>query len=231
MTTNVSKTPRTTAVNQPVAQQVRDALRAMLLDGALPPGAPIRQELTAERLRVSRIPVREALRMLEAEGVVRYEKNVGYSVTRLSRDDLRQNYLLRRILETGLLREVRPSAEVDLSTLIALNNDMASALESGNVAESLRLNKKFHFAMFELARLSIVSEEISRVWLQSDAYRAVILYAPESADRVVSEHAKMIKLLARGKIDDLIDAMDHHRDAGERRVLQMFDLLARHGND
>jgi DNA-binding GntR family transcriptional regulator len=231
VTAPVRKNPRTEDAGQPVAQQVRDALRAMLLDGALPPGAPIRQEVTAEQLRVSRIPVREALRMLEAEGVVRYEKNVGYSVARLSRDDLRQNYLLRRILETGLVHELRPAAEADLSALVALNNDLASALERGNVADSLRLNKRFHFAMFELAELRIVSEEISRVWLQSDSYRAVILYAPESAERVVSEHAEMIELLARGDTDDLIAAMDHHRSAGERRALQMFDLLARRGNE
>ena len=230
MIERLQQVPSGTVAGQPVAQDVRDALRAMLLNGALPPGARIRQEPTAKQLGVSRIPVREALRMLEAEGVVRYEKNIGYTVSRLSREELRQNYLLRRILETGLLHEIKPEVNVDLSALVALNRDMSVALERGNVAESLRLNKKFHFTMFELARLSLISEEISRVWLQSDTYRAVILYAPESADRVAAEHSGMIELLAHGHIDELVEMMDHHRDAGERRVLQMFDLLGRHRN-
>ena len=230
MTKRLEQTPAATVASRPVAQDVRDALRAMLLDGALQPGAPIRQEMTAKELRVSRIPVREALRMLEAEGVVRYQKNTGYTVSRLSREELRQNYLLRRILETGVLREIRSAGQTDLSTLVTLNIDLAHALERGNVAESLRLNKKFHFTMFGLAQLGLISEEISRIWLHSDTYRAVILYAPESADRVVAEHTTMIELLAHGQIDELVEVMDHHRDAGERRVLHTFDLLGRHRN-
>src|SRR6476661_212747 len=86
------------------AAQVLDALRERILSGAISGGEQLRQERLAEELGVSRVPVREALNQLEAEGLVRLVSHKGAVVTRLSLDELREAYEIRAQLETWLLR-------------------------------------------------------------------------------------------------------------------------------
>lgn len=78
----------------------------MIFTGELLPGQSIRQELMAERLQVSRLPVREALDGLTATGLVTHVHNVGYTVTRLDRSEFDQVYLMRALLESEVLGRV-----------------------------------------------------------------------------------------------------------------------------
>src|SRR5262245_62073768 len=85
---------------------VANALRDAILQGDLSPGEQIRQAEWAERLGTSRIPVREALKALAAEGLLSHDHNRGYFVIRFGADEMAQIYLLRRLLETELLRSL-----------------------------------------------------------------------------------------------------------------------------
>ncbi|HJY60431.1 MAG TPA: GntR family transcriptional regulator, partial [Streptosporangiaceae bacterium] len=78
-------------------------IRGLIIDRVLLPGEKIRQVELAERIGVSRSPLREALRTLESEGVVAYEINRGYVVAKLDDDDLAQIHRMRTLLEDELL--------------------------------------------------------------------------------------------------------------------------------
>ncbi|HEX4251354.1 MAG TPA: GntR family transcriptional regulator, partial [Pseudonocardia sp.] len=86
-----------------LAEQAVMAVRELIHDGQLLPGQPIRQVAIAERLGMSRVPLREALQNLQAEGLVRPSATGGFVVTRLSSTELAEFYLMRRLLETELL--------------------------------------------------------------------------------------------------------------------------------
>lgn len=89
----------------PTAQQfVLAELRRAITTGRLRPGAPIRQDALAEEFQVSRVPLREALKTLQGEGLVTYEAHRGYSVETLSLDDLREVYRIRQLLEEEAVR-------------------------------------------------------------------------------------------------------------------------------
>src|SRR5690606_28045233 len=90
----LSRRPQTTQ------QYVLDELRRAILNRQLKPGEPIRQDALAEHLGVSRVPLREALKVLQGEGQVLYLPRRGYQVVDLSIGDLVEVYHLRRILET-----------------------------------------------------------------------------------------------------------------------------------
>src|ERR1700719_4944406 len=94
--------------SEPIQLTFRAAtlIRGMVFDGILLPGEKIRQVELAERIGVSRSPLREALRTLESEGVVTYEINRGYVVARLDDEDLAQIHRMRTLLEDELLRTV-----------------------------------------------------------------------------------------------------------------------------
>src|SRR4030088_1674226 len=134
--------------------QAAAQIRGLIIDRVLLPGEKILQVELAERIGVSRSPLREALRTLESEGVVAYEVNRGYVVARLDDEDLAQIYRMRELLEDELLRTVRRPDGGVLSDLKNLNEKMIVAIDERNVAEVLRYNREFHFTIFDLSPLN-----------------------------------------------------------------------------
>ena len=169
--------------------------------------------------------------MLEAEGVVEHIQNSGYAVVKLTADEVVQAYMMRRVLETELIRGIKSVCVAEVETLRELNVRMQEAFAADDVASGLQLNKEFHFAMFSLARLSIIQDHLKRVWTLSDPYRSIVSYDPETPARIVIEHNEMVDLLRAGRLDDLVDVLDRHRDAGAKRVLRTLEHLQRYGSD
>ncbi len=124
--------------------QAAAQIRGLIIDRVLLPGEKIRQVELADRLGVSRSPLREALRTLESEGVVAYEINRGYVVARLDDDDLAQIYRMRALLEDELLRTVkRPDAAV-LSDLWSRSMSATSPRCCGTTGNSTSPSLIFH---------------------------------------------------------------------------------------
>lgn len=192
--------------------RVVDEIRAMLRSRELLPGQQVRQEAVAARLGVSRVPVREALKALEAEGVLRHVPNAGYAVTRLNADELAQVYLMRRALETEVLLALPRLDAGRLRELSELNDAIGEKVAAGDVTGIVEGNQAFHFRMFGFSGLRLVLAELERLWRMSEAYRTVHLYDAEKRRRVVREHKKMITALRRGDNRAVITLMDAHRD-------------------
>lgn len=196
-----------------VVSRAVDEIRAMMRGGELMPGQQVRQEQLAARLGVSRIPVREALKALESEGVLRHAPHVGYSVARLNADELRQAYLMRRALETEVLLLLPRLDGAALRELTDLNGGIADEVSSaGDVARIAALNHEFHFRMFRHSGLHMVVDEIERIWGMTEAYRSVHLYDSGARRRIVREHRSMIAALRRRDLPGLVELMNIHRD-------------------
>jgi DNA-binding GntR family transcriptional regulator len=195
-----------------VVSRVIGEIRTMLRTGELMPGQQVRQEQLALRLGVSRVPVREALKALESDRVLRHSPHVGYSVARLGADELRQTYLMRRALETEVLLAVPRLGAAELRELMEINNRIADEVDTGDVARIAAVNHDFHFAIFRHSGLNIVVDEVERIWRMTEAYRSVHLYDAKARKRVVREHKSMISALRRGDNPGLVELMNTHRD-------------------
>jgi DNA-binding GntR family transcriptional regulator len=195
--------------------QAAAQIRGLIIDRVLLPGEKIRQVELAERIGVSRSPLREALRTLESEGVVAYEINRGYVVAKLDDDDLGQIHRMRTLLEDELLRTVqRPDATV-LSDLKDLNEKMMIAIDEHNVPEVLRYNREFHFTIFDLSSLNQYRREVRRLWQMSEGYSAAWWWRqPEARKRINTEHKSIITALRRYDLDRLVEICDAHRVGG-----------------
>jgi len=125
-----SRKPSATEGGAPARQAATrtvDDIKRMITSGGLLPGQPIRQEHTTAALGVSRLPVREALRQLVADGLVVHQHNAGFVVARLSRSEFDQVHLMRRLLETQVIRGLpRPSAR-RLAGIAALAEEVERA--------------------------------------------------------------------------------------------------------
>ena len=149
--TSGSPTATPAAVSAPASQRVADYLRDAILGGEIGPGQRVRQEEVAERFGASRLPVREALRMLEAEGLIEHETNKGARVPRLDMHEVDVIYQMRERLEPLALSESIPHlTEDDLHRLdhiqsqIETNSDVGRFLELGPRVPSAHLLRVPH---------------------------------------------------------------------------------------
>jgi DNA-binding GntR family transcriptional regulator len=216
----------TAAPTVSLAERAILALREMVHDGVLLPGQPIRQAAVAEQLGISRVPVREALQNLQAEGLVGPSPGGGFVVARLSAGELAQIYLMRRLLETEMLHRVGPVPADEISAIAELNARMEPLVEQPSAHEWKRLNRELHFRMFRLSGLAYVVTEVSRLWDKTEPYRSVYSTQHAVRVRIVAEHGKLIDALSRGATEELIAHMDIHRGASERDVVSVLTYPA-----
>jgi DNA-binding GntR family transcriptional regulator len=209
-----------------LAERAVMAVRELIHDGQLLPGQPIRQVAIADRLGMSRVPVREALQNLQAEGLVQPSVTGGFVVTRLSSTELAQFYLMR-LLETELLRRVESVPAGELDRLTELNDGIAELVDSPSRAIRA-LNHEFHFRIFRLAGLDHVVAEVGRLWDRTTPYRTVYSTDRAARGRIVEEHRHLVEALRRGETDLLIEVMDAHRRTSELEVIQVLTRPAPH---
>lgn len=204
------------------AQRVVDAIERLIVTGELLPGHPIRQEEMAERLGVSRLPIREALRQLSAEGLVEHVHNVGYTVARLQQNDFDQIYLMRGALEREVLATIPRLGDDTITHIRALGELVTDAADRGDILDMRLRNQTFHFAIFEQSPLNLVTAELRRLWTMAMPYHAAYLYDPEVRRRVLAEHDAMISALAEHDNARLIELMNEHRRGGETSTGNML---------
>ena len=202
-------TPPTRATAQ---QRALQHLRRLISDGFLQPDDRIRQEQLAADLGCSVIPVREALKTLEAEGQVRYVPHRGYHVTRLSLAELEETYLIRRLLEDEIVRIAAPRlGEDDFDHLDRLMDAMESASASGDVATMIECNRDLHFHLFEVAGQPRMVDFIRMLWQATDSYRALYYGDEVARDRVDHEHRSIVEALRAGDVDRAVAELERHR--------------------
>jgi len=145
------------------SDMVTDALRELITDRQLPPGTPLRQRDLAEQFDVSYTPVREALRRLEAEGLVVADVHRGAAVARTESDELEENYRILAALEAlaGSIA-VQKITDQDLAEIEALYQQVAACdPDDDQLAE---LNRQFHFRIYECARSPMLLLLMRLLW-------------------------------------------------------------------
>jgi DNA-binding GntR family transcriptional regulator len=183
------------------SQQAATAIRDLIRTGELLPGEKIRQVEVAERAGVSRSPLREALRTLEAEGVVKYEANRGYVVNRLRMDELAEIYRLRVLIENEMLSQLSAPDAAVLRRLEGHVTEMEAAIKANDFDALTTAYREFRVELFSLSGLKIFIEEVQRLWNMTDSYNAAHTLPPQIASRILRDHRQIIKALRAGNFD------------------------------
>jgi DNA-binding GntR family transcriptional regulator len=182
--------------------RVADRLRDEILSGALGPGARIRQEDVASRLGASRLPVREALRILEAEGLVEHERNKGARVPRLGLHEVAVMYRMRERLEPLALRESIPGLDA-----VALDRleQIQSRIEAGvDIAGFLALDRELHLLTYSACRIAPLNATVTRLWNSTQHHRRTFMQISGAGRAWVvnAEHRLLLDAIARADGDD-----------------------------
>ena len=183
------------------SHRIADSLRTAILDGSYLPGERIRQEDIAARSGASRIPVREALRMLDAEGLVTLVANSGAWVTRLSLAECVETYLIRERLEPLLLRTSLP--RLDAAVLDRMSELAAEMEASSGVDAFMRADREFHLSSYSGAVSGEMREIIHRMWNTTQHYRREFTRLAAGGLSVTHmEHRLLLDCLRRQDADD-----------------------------
>ncbi|MDD7967207.1 GntR family transcriptional regulator [Actinomycetospora lemnae] len=180
-------------------------LRAAILDGDLAAGAHVGEVETAERLGLSRTPVREALTRLAAEGLVELEAHRGARVTRFSRDDLDGIFDVRLALEPrATARAATHATPADLDALEALARRMQELGAPGpdqDLDALVDLNRDFHARLLELAHAPALAAALANVVHTPVVTRTFRAYDPASLARSLAHHVEIVAALRAGDGD------------------------------
>jgi DNA-binding GntR family transcriptional regulator len=196
---------------------ILDELRRRLVAGRYAPGDRIAADAIAAELDVSAIPVREALRVLLAEGRVEYVPHRGYRVTRLSFDEIEEIFLILRLLEAEALRRGVPAmSHAAVRRMRGLLQQLEAPLPEAG-ADAIRAlvaaHRAFHFVPMECADVPRLVAEVGRMWDTTAHYRTLCVFADDATYRAAyAEHRAILQACAARDVERVVALTDRHRE-------------------
>jgi len=179
--------------------QITARIREKILTGVYPPGSALLQDVIAAEFGVSKIPVREALVQLRAEGLVDVFAHHGFQVRPLSSREVDEVFRLRLQVEPAAVAEGarRAQAEDHQSTRLAFDN-LKDALSAGELYDSGELNRAFHIALIVPRIQPVTAEMLSRLHTLSQRYVRIHLLPADRIKRTTREHNTLYATWAAG---------------------------------
>jgi DNA-binding GntR family transcriptional regulator len=178
-------------------QRIANHLRSAILRGAIGPGERVRQEDIAQQLGASRLPVREALQMLAAEGLVEHEPNKGAHVPWLSMHEVDVMYRMREQLEPLALAESLPSLTPgDFLRFEEIQDEIETGVDVGRFLE---LDREFHLRSYSAGGIEQLTTTVTRLWNSTQYYRRAFMQVTGPSRRWVvnAEHRLLLDAIER----------------------------------
>ncbi|MCL4767541.1 MAG: GntR family transcriptional regulator [Hyphomicrobiaceae bacterium] len=205
-TTKLKRTP----------DEIARAIRDQILCGAMEPGTVARQDELAKHFSVSRVPVREALRSLVAEGLMTWEPQRGFKVARVAPEDAREILEIRSILEVQALRKgfdaITPEI-IQSASAVLQRSEQTQSIDAWS-----ELNGMFHAAILELANrpqlLSLIQHLNNRV----DRYIRLLIAASDYRQRAEREHRAILAAIEVGNLEAAVSLLSQHIEDTAKRL-------------
>jgi DNA-binding GntR family transcriptional regulator len=197
-------------------QALADALRQEIADGRLAPGEALRQEELATRFGISRIPVREALRTLQAEGLVNYSPNRGATVAVVSDAEIQEMLEVRIALECHALRLAVPNAaDADIAHARGILQDYDAAPDADAWSA---MNWSFHWTLYQPCDCRRLLDAIERNFKHFNSAARTKISALAGKERPQREHHKLLALVGKGRVDDAVALLEQHIRDTQRSI-------------
>ncbi|MFT3873563.1 MAG: GntR family transcriptional regulator [Nocardioides sp.] len=197
--------------SSPVAsQRIAEVVRERILSGQLPPGTRIKQDRLADELQTSRIPVREALRILDSRGLVEIRSNSGAWVTQMDLHDLSITYRVRERIEPILLVDSMPNLQP--GTVDRLRALQAEIEANDDVETFIRLDRELHWATYAGHRTPYLATMVERMWDTTQHYRREFarLMGSHGSWMINTEHRLLVEAVASGDTDSAASVLALH---------------------
>lgn len=215
------------------ADAVYAVLRQSILDGDLPPGQRLLSDALANDFKVSRTPVREALRKLEAEGLIEASPRSGLVVRELSEDDLTELFVMREALEGMVARLAAENAtKAAIDELHVLLEEMEEAAAHDDVTLLRSLTGEFHLAVSRAAQNKRLMQSLKALLDQARQAGSSTLFMKGRPPDALSEHRQLVRAI-EARDPDLAEKLtrEHRRKTLSLRKEMRREQLRRNRRD
>jgi DNA-binding GntR family transcriptional regulator len=203
-----------------VAEHVMTEMRRDILKGRYALGARLDQQALADEFGASIIPVREALRKLEADGLVRIFPRRGAFVAELSSEELTDIHLMRKALESLALQQAIGQLDtLTIAELEAMGLVLARLARDDDSVDWEPLNREWHFKLYAASNSPLLLSVIAMLWDRSTLYRQVNAVRREHRAKSVREHTALLACCAAGDAEGAIKILHEHIDRAAAETL------------
>jgi DNA-binding GntR family transcriptional regulator len=207
-----------------ISSAVAGDLRRRIIDGEFKAGFQLRQDALAAEFGVSRIPVREALMQLEAEGLVKILPHRGAIVSELSTEEVQELFELRALLEPRLLRASAPHlTQADHEKLQQILQEYSSELRANHVRRWGELNTEFHMLLYRHAGQPRALSIVANLLQECDRHTRLQLSLTDGMKRAEIEHAELLRLCKSRQIDAACSLLKTHIDDVGKSLRQYLE--------
>jgi len=217
-----------------LSDQIESRLIDLILTGQLAPGNRLIIKEIADEMGISSMPVRDALTRLAAGGVVRTEKNRGYTVNIVSEAEFQEITELRRTLEPmAAVSGCQNATPDDLKPIFHSAKAYEKAMLNADFQAGLKVNRDFHFSIYRLAQRPVLLEFLEKLWRMISPYYHFLskelkslqsqqLKLSDYYQRTIHHHRKIVDALENGKCKDLANWIKADIDYSAKKVLSDF---------
>ena len=211
-----------------ISQQVAARLRDLIIEGKLPPGTPLRVNPLADRLGMSAMPVRDALKLLEVERLVESTPRRGAVVSALSEEDIEEIYAMRSALEGVCARHgAERATDDDIVELDQLVAKLEQALQANDLETFMRIDREFHDRIYVISGRERIRRSVGELLARSQRYAAHSYRHWGPLDRALEEHRTILEAVrARDGVLAQRLTRRHLEDSADRLLTAVRELGA-----
>lgn len=214
---------------RPLSSRIADEIRSAVLSGEMRPGMRIRQELLAAKYGASRIPVREALKQLENEGLVVLAPNRGAWIADVNSEESVEVYKIREVVEPLAIFESVPNlADADIAALDAMIDELE---RTTTLERYLQLDREFHLRTYSRARMPQLRAMVERFWNSTQHFRRQFVKETFARNGLPFSDPQHLMLMDMIRLRDAEGArnMVHLHIRRTRLLIETLDLGGRAG--
>jgi DNA-binding GntR family transcriptional regulator len=197
----------------PTLDRICAVLRQQIVDRSVPPGAKLSEPALSRQWKVSRTPIREALRRLEAEGLLCSVRNKGFVVSSISFEDVDQLYTIMISLDSLAGRLATPALAADparLKALEKLNGEMEACLRRKDARAYIEKNLQFHLTILHATGNRWLIRILENLHLHTNRFILNALYIPQRMEKSSREHFEILSKLKKGDGKGVEQAIARH---------------------
>ena len=211
-----------TLASEPLHMQAARHLRAMIIEGRLPPKSPIDERSLCEQFGTSRTPLREALKVLATEGLIDLLPRRGAVVADVSEEDMREKFAVVRVIEAYAARMVcETGTKGQIDALLATHAELLTAYKKRNNARYFELNEKFHRAIVAATGNKTLIDIHSSMVDHLRRARIAVLNAEERIPQFVKDHQRIAKAIKQRDGDLAAREFTRHQEAIEQETISL----------
>ena len=209
-----------------VPRQIYEILRTRILSTELPPGSSINERYLAERLGVSRTPIREAIRRLSNDGLISIVPNVGTSVAAFDPLRVREFCLIRTAFECMAIEAAVENFDLaNDRALTQLIEEQDRTIDSGDMISNIAIDSEFHRLIIELSGYKVVPDFLQRAMGEILRARHLSIKLPGRLREPIIEHQAILDALRSGNAKVSVAAMKNHLDKSFVSIMRVLESL------